>query len=204
MRLLKHITYLLLMMPMLAWASSQSSTLHALFQHPNDPIAGNPKGKVTIVEFFDYQCSHCISMAPTIDAIIQANPEVRVVFKDFPIGGEESLYAARVALAAKEQGKYLHLNHAFFNAHGYLSTRSVIRIAEEQGLNMARLKKDMYGKTVSRTLGSTIHLAKTLGVTGTPAIFIGPTNATDMSQVHFELGEVDKSQLQTYVNDASR
>jgi protein-disulfide isomerase len=83
-----------------------------LLYRAGDPIAGNPKGKVTLVEFFDYQCGHCIDMAPVIGEIIKANPNVRVIFKEFPIRGPVSDYAARAALAANKQGKYYQFSHA--------------------------------------------------------------------------------------------
>jgi protein-disulfide isomerase len=77
-----------------------------LFHQENDPIGGNPNGKVTIVEFFDYQCPHCVDMAPIIDSIVKANPDVRVVYKEFPVRGPLSKLAASAALAANQQGKY--------------------------------------------------------------------------------------------------
>src|SRR5689334_12549783 len=81
----------------------KAESVNALFHQNSDPVAGNPKGKVTVVEFFDYQCSHCMTMAPVIEAIIKNNPNVRVVFKDFPIRGPVSEFAAKAALAANKQ-----------------------------------------------------------------------------------------------------
>src|SRR5438309_2078451 len=75
------------------------------FYHVNDLIAGNPHGKVTVVEFFDFQCPHCITMAPILEAITEANPEVRIIYKQFPVRGPESEIAARAVFAANMQGK---------------------------------------------------------------------------------------------------
>src|SRR6185295_1294162 len=71
-----------------------------LLNEKNDPVAGNKKGNITIVEFFDYQCSHCSNMTPVLQKIIKQNPNVRVVYKEYPIRGMISEYAARAALAA--------------------------------------------------------------------------------------------------------
>src|SRR5437016_4513875 len=89
-----------------------AQSVNALFHQAHDPVAGNPNGSVTVAEFFDYQCSHCISMAPVMANIIKDNSDVRIVFKEFPIRGSISEFASRAALAANMQGKYYEFNHA--------------------------------------------------------------------------------------------
>ena len=121
-KLLSLSFYLLALLSFAVKAQSANELLH----QSHDPIAGNPKGNVTVVEFFDYQCSHCMSMAPVIAAIIQANPNVRVVFKDLPIRGAMSEFAARAALAANKQGKYYSLNHALLSANQPLTEDFVL------------------------------------------------------------------------------
>ena len=88
----------------------------ALFHQANDAMAGNPQGKITVVEFFDYQCPHCVDMTPVIDSLIKSNPQVKVVFKEFPIRGPISEFASRAALAAKEQGKYFQFHVGLMNS----------------------------------------------------------------------------------------
>jgi len=170
----------------------------------NYPVAGNPKGNITVVEFFDYQCSHCASMAPVISAVIRSNPNVRFVFKDFPIRGPMSEYAARAALAANMQGKYYQLNHALLTTNEPLTKENVISIAKANGLNTKKLEKDMFSATVTNQLKGTYQLAQELKLTGTPAFFIGKTNSNSLSNVNYVLGEMSQSDLQTAIDQAKK
>ncbi len=170
----------------------------------NYPVVGNPKGNVTVVEFFDYQCSHCSAMAPVISAVMQANPTVRFVFKDFPIRGPMSEYAARAALAANLQGKYYQMNHALLTTNEPITKENVIAIAKANGLNTKQLEKDMFSRAVTNQLKSTYQLAQELKLSGTPAFFIGKTNASSLSGVNYVLGEMTQSDLQTAIDQASK
>lgn len=172
-----------------------------LFHQSNDPIAGNVNGKVTIVEFFDYQCPHCIDMAPVIAAIIKANPDVRVVFKEFPIRGPMSEFAARAALAANLQGKYMQFSHALLTANQPLTQELVYDIAQKQGLDVEKLKKDMTNKDIDNQLKETNKLAQNLKLFGTPAFFIGKTN--DNVKIDYVPGQMDQKQLQNSIDKAN-
>lgn len=180
--------------------TAKADALQALLHHKNDPIAGNPKGKITVVEFFDYQCSHCISMAPVLSDIIKANPDVRVVFKEFPIRGAMSQFAARAALAANLQGKYATFSHALLESSQPLTEESILKIAKSQGLNITKLKKEMNEGRIRDQLNANIKLAQELQLTGTPAFYIGKTNSTNMDQVHHVLGEMSQSELQNAID----
>lgn len=180
-----------------AFADTNSTML---LRQPGDPIAGNPNGKVTIVEFFDYQCSHCQTMATTIASIIQSNPDVRVVFKDFPIRGPMSDLAARAALAANMQGKYFQFNHDLLTTSQFLTEETIMNIAKQAGLNTVQLKKDMDSTKVSDQIRNTYALAKALNIMATPAFYIGPTSANDMTQLNFTLGEMSQSELQQAID----
>ena len=81
---------------------------------PTLPTAGNPDGNVVLVEFFDYQCSHCKEMQPVIDKVLSGNKNVKIIYKEFPIFGAASNYAAQMALAAAKQNKYLEFHNALF------------------------------------------------------------------------------------------
>ena len=100
-----------------------------LFHDNNDPIGGNANGKVTIVEFSDYQCSHCVEVAPIVDGAIKDNSNVRVVVKEFPIRGPVSDIAARAALAANKQGKYWDFHVALFKDGMGFTEEKVFTIA---------------------------------------------------------------------------
>ncbi|RDI39210.1 DsbA family protein [Aquicella lusitana] len=187
----------------LSW-SAHAQSINNLFHQPGDPVAGNPRGNVTVVEFFDYQCSHCITMAPVMAAIIKANPNVRVVFKDFPIRGPVSEFAARAALAANKQGKYYSFSHALLTANQPLTQESVLDMAKAEGLNVSKLKKDMNSSSVKNQLKANYNLALALKLSGTPAFFIGKTNASGNSDIRFVLGAMSQSELQDAIDNASK
>lgn len=172
----------------------------ALFHQANDPVAGNADGKVTVVEFFDYQCPHCIDMAPVMAAIIKANPDVRIIFKEFPIRGPMSEFASRAALAANKQGKYVDFSHALLTANQPLSQDVIFDIAKKQGLDVDKLKKDMTDKSVDDQLKDTIKLAQNLKLFGTPAFFIGKTD--DSGKISYVPGQMDQKQMQDSIDKA--
>ena len=109
----------------------------------HSPVAGNEKGNVTLVEFFDYQCGHCKTMGPVISNLINSDPQLRVVFKEFPIFGATSEFAAKAALAAKNQEKYLPFHEALLQEKAALSNEKVLEIAKNVGLDVERLQKDL-------------------------------------------------------------
>lgn len=173
---------------------------NALLRQSNDPVSGNPNGKITVVEFFDYQCPHCIDMAPVLSAIIKANPDLRVVYKDFPIRGPLSEFAARAALAANLQGKYDELSHAMLTTNQPLTQDLIFKLAQENGLNVEKLKADINSSAVSGQLKANLELAKQLKLFGTPALFIGKTDANN--NIRYIPGQADQKQLQDMIDNA--
>ena len=147
----------------------------ALVGHPMSPVSGNPEGDVTLVEFFDYQCGHCKrSLAPVMD-LLKSDPGLRIVWKDFPILGPVSSFAALASMAAHKQDKYQAFHEAVMGARDRLSEDSVMVIAEQVGLDIERLQQDMADPEIAAYLGETQRLARELGITGTPAFVIGNT-----------------------------
>lgn len=177
-----------------------AQSIDQLFHQPHDPIAGHPREKITIVEFFDYQCGHCVAMAPVISAIIHANPNVRVVFKEYPIRGPMSEFASQAALAANKQGKYYPFSHALLSAHQPLTEELVFAIAQAMKLNIKQLKKDMQSNLVIAQLNANRKLADDLQLSGTPAFFIGKTNSKDSNAVRYILGEMTQNEMQEAIN----
>lgn len=173
-----------------------------LFHQANDPTAGNPQGKITVVEFFDYQCPHCVDMAPILDAIIKANPDVRIVFKEFPIRGPISDFASRAALAANKQGKYYQFSHALLIAKQPLTQDAILQIAKDNGLNVDQLKKDMNDASINDQIKANTKLAQDLKLFGTPAFFIGKTNATTSDKINYVPGQMDQNQMQAAIDKA--
>ncbi len=144
----------------------------ALEKDASAPVAGNPGGDVTIVEFFDYACGYCKRALSTLEAVKAADPQVRVVYKELPILGPGSLVAARAALAAELQGKYQAF-HLAMMASRQIDAAGVHAAAKSAGLDVARLAKDMEAPEIMQALDRNQLLASAIGVRGTPAFVIG-------------------------------
>ena len=144
-----------------------------LMADARDPVAGNPQGDVTVVEFFDYRCPYCKRSQPDITALINDDPHVRIVYKDLPVLGQDSVFAARAALAAARQGGYQRLHDAMLEAPGQLTNETVITLAQAQGLDKDRLLQDMASPEVAANLARNSELAHALGINGTPSFVVG-------------------------------
>ncbi len=145
-------------------------------------VIGNPKGNVTLVEFFDYQCIHCKKMAPVINELIKNDPNLRVVYKEFPIFGKSSDIASRVALAAAMQGKYQAMHAALIKQESRLNEQNIMAAAKAVGLNMVKLKTDMASQAVTDALTANRELAEKLHLMGTPAFVVAATPAGQLKQ----------------------
>jgi protein-disulfide isomerase len=145
----------------------------ALFNDPATPVGGNPAGNVTIVEFFDYSCPYCKAVEPTLERLLGRDHNLRFVYKEFPVLGPESVTAARAALAASRQGKYVAFHDAMMTAKGPLDDERIYRVAGAVGLDLSRLKRDMAAPWVTAELKANMALAAALGVQGTPTFVIG-------------------------------
>lgn len=169
-------------------------------------VAGNPNGAVTIVEFFDYQCGHCKKMKPVFADIIAKNPNVRVVYKEFPIFGKNSDIAAKAALAAAMQGKYMVLHDALLQTDKPIDEKVVMDAAAAAGLNIAKLKVDMESKPVTDELAATRKLAESMHLMGTPAIVVMATPAGVLkagTEPSFIPGGTSTEALQALVDKAT-
>jgi protein-disulfide isomerase len=145
----------------------------ALAQDPDSPVGGNPAGDVTVVEFFDYRCPHCRRMAPLVKTLLAEDPGVRLVYKEMPILGEESVIAARAALAARRQGKYTEAHDRLMAETGPLTRPAVLALLGAIGLDTDRLGADMDAPEIQTLIGRELALARALGIEGTPAFVIG-------------------------------
>lgn len=144
-----------------------------LLNDPASPVSGNPAGDVTVVEFFDYRCGYCKRAAPALAQLQQSDARVRVVYKDFPILGETSELAAKAALASNLQGKHRAFHEALLAAKDELTKEQLFRIAQEAGLDVNRLDRDMSRPEWHTIIDRNRTLAKTLGISGTPAFIVG-------------------------------
>ncbi len=179
-----------------------------IFEDPISPVGGNPKGDVTLVEFFDYQCPHCKEMEPIVAKIVQTDPNLRVVYKELPIFGDDSRYATQAALAAAQQGgdKYAKFHDALLNAPNPLNKDKIMQIAQSVGLNTDQLQKDINSDAIKKQIDDNYKLAQTLGLVGTPTFIISKwqVGAKDNSakQAAFLPGAVSQDTLTQSISQA--
>jgi len=144
-----------------------------LLHDPTSPVTGNPNGDVTVVEFFDYRCPYCKAVAPDLAKAVATDGKVRLIYKEFPILGPASLTAAKAALAAVRQDKYLAFHDKLFAFKGNLDDGGIYAMAGDLGLDVARLKADMEKPEIESIIDHSYRLAEKLKILGTPAFVIG-------------------------------
>ncbi len=143
----------------------------SIFRAPADFVYGNPKGQITVVEFFDYNCGWCKKAVDEINKLVKADPQVRIVFKELPIFGEASTLAAKAAMASVKQGKYWDF-HVALMKEKQVTKDNLFKIAEKVGLNVDKLKADMADPAVDVALKETAAIAQELGIEGTPGFIV--------------------------------
>lgn len=154
-----------------------------IFRDKQSPVGGNAQGDVTLVEFFDYNCPYCRQMAPIMEQAAANDPELKIVYKEFPILGPDSLFAAKAALAAQLQGKYGAFHKALIGARTRVTEAVVLKIAGEAGLDVERMKTDMQQPDIQALIDRNTELAQALRITGTPGFVVGDQifpGATDL------------------------
>ncbi|HZS57284.1 MAG TPA: DsbA family protein [Bryobacteraceae bacterium] len=154
-----------------------------VFGDTASPTGGNPSGDVTLVEFFDYNCPYCRQMAPVMTKAEEGDPQLRVVYKEFPILGPNSMFAAKAALAAHRQGKYVAFHRALYQVRGTVDSNRTMEVAASLGLDMTRLKTDMADPAIQAAIDKNLALAQALRINGTPGFVIGDQilrGATDL------------------------
>jgi protein-disulfide isomerase len=155
-----------------------------VFRDPASPTSGNLNGDVTLVEFFDYNCPYCRQMAPIMAKVEEADPQLRVVYKEFPILGPNSTFAARAALAAHKQAKYVAFHRALYQVRGAVDLSKTMEAARAVGLDVERLKADMEDPAIKAAIEKNLALAQVLRINGTPGFVIGDQilrGATDLN-----------------------
>jgi protein-disulfide isomerase len=144
-----------------------------IFKDPTSPVGGNPQGDVAIAEFFDYRCPYCKAVAPDLDKALAQDGKVRLVYKEFPILGPVSVTAAKAALAAQMQGKYVPFHQKLISYKGNLDEATIYKLAGDVGLDLAKLKADMAKPEIQATIDRNAKLADKLNVQGTPGFVVG-------------------------------
>ncbi|WNK01214.1 DsbA family protein [Thalassospiraceae bacterium LMO-JJ14] len=161
----------------------------------HSPVGGNAKGDVTVVEFFDYRCGYCKRVHDTVMDTVGSDGNVRLVYKEFPILGPESLIASRAALGVflNIREKYVPFNDALMRAKGGLNEEKILDIAGSIGLDKDAVKKHMSDPRIDTELRHNMALAEALGINGTPAFVVNNTLVP---------GALDRDTLQRLIKDA--
>jgi protein-disulfide isomerase len=149
----------------------------AIFSSPRQVTLGNPQGDVTVVEFFDYNCSYCKRAMNDMLELIKADGKLRFVLKEFPVLGDGSVQAAQVAAAVRMQDKtgkkYLEFHQKLLGGRGQADKARALAAAKEVGLDVAKIEKDMASDEVKATIEESFKLAEALGLNGTPSYVVG-------------------------------
>lgn len=172
----------------------------ALFNDKNSPTVGKSQANVTVVEFFDYQCGHCKRMADVINQLRKTNSNLRVVYKEFPIFGAESEYAAKASLAAQYQNKYQAFHDALMDVKGRLNKDLVLKTARKVGLNTRRLERDMKKPEIKQELANNVKLARDMKLIGTPAFVIASKPFNKDKQFFFVPGAASPDAMQQLID----
>jgi protein-disulfide isomerase len=147
----------------------------AVLRDPEIPVLGNPKGDITIVEYFDYQCPYCKKISPVVDQVVREDGKVRRVLKDWPILGDPSGYAARMVLATKYQNKYEAAHRALMGKVGRLTESVIDETLTQAGVDIAKAKTDLATNkdAIDALLKRNNTQAEAFGFRGTPAFVVG-------------------------------
>jgi protein-disulfide isomerase len=164
-----------------------------IFKSAGDFVLGNPKGDITVIEFFDYNCGWCKRAVDDLVKLTKADPRVRVVMKEYPIfGGPDSVLAAKAATAAIKQNKYWEFHTALMREK-QVTAANVFTVAQRVGLDVNRLKTDMADPKVERLIQGNIKIGQELGIEGTPGfvldsrVNVGYVNADGMQKILAEI-----------------
>ncbi len=156
-------------------AQDSLSEYQEYFKTATLPMAGNPEGDVTVVEFFDYNCGYCRKAYEDIMGLLKDDTNVRVVFQEMPILSPSSQLMSTIALAAKMQGKYFEMHQGLMDYKGTQTEEAYFKIAEKIGLDLEKLKTDMASDAVKGEVEKSMEVARALGIRGTPGFVIGDT-----------------------------
>jgi len=181
-------------------AAQQQNLVHMREQIENgklSPVGGNVDGDVTVVEFFDYRCGYCKRVHDTVMDTIKSDGKVRLVYKEFPILGPDSVVAAHAALGVffTNKDKYFAFSDALMRAKGSLNEDRILQIAESIGLDPKAVKKSMTDPRIETELRHNMALAESLNIRGTPAFIVGQTLVP---------GALDRKTLTNLIEDARK
>lgn len=166
-----------------------------LERNPALPVLGNPKGDITLTEFFDYNCPFCRHNMRDIQRLIGEDKNLRVVFREWPVFGDGSLFASKASLASLQQGKYWQFHEALMSMKARAEEATVMRAARDVGLDTDKLRVDMEKRAILDQIYETMDLADTMMLTGTPTFIAGHESA---------FGKLNVADLKDLVADARK
>lgn len=163
-------------MPVQAQSASPDALSDSyILKDPDVPVLGNPKGDITVIEYFDYRCPYCKSVNPVISKIVKDDGRIRLIFKDWPVFGDVSVLAAKLVLAAKYQNKYAEAHEALISMKEKLTETSVFSTLAAAGVDVDRAKTDLAANdaAIVATLARNHEQAQAFEFQGTPAFIVG-------------------------------
>ena len=173
---------------------AQDVDVNGILYDPEAPVGGNPKGDLTIVVFTDYNCIYCKKSGVDLEKVVKEDGNIRLVYKEWPILTESSVYGSQLALAAHFQGKYELVHKALMAIPGgKVSKKAMLDAVKASGIDMQRLQADLNknnGKITSQ-LQRVMSQAESIGVEGTPTHLIGPFRAMALDYAGFKMAVAD-------------
>jgi protein-disulfide isomerase len=151
------------------------ATTPQLYYPAINTIMGNPQGKITVVEFFDYRCRYCRLIFPSLQELIRTNSQVRVVLREDPILGDTSVFAARAVLAAAQQDKYQAFHNALMRVTRPMDQDNIMKLARSIGINTQQLTQDMTNNKIDQQLDTNGALAQGLNISAIPTFVVAVT-----------------------------
>ncbi|HVX79058.1 MAG TPA: DsbA family protein [Bradyrhizobium sp.] len=163
-------------MPRVASAETDNVLTEALVLHdPDIPVAGNPNGDVTIVEYFDYECPYCRKLEPELRQVVHDDGKVRLIWKDWPILGPMSIVATRMVLASRYQNKFIQAHDALMALNSRLTEPRITETLAGAGVDMDRLNRDLAANeaSIKAIVMRNNEQATAFGFKGTPSFIVG-------------------------------
>ncbi len=178
-----------------------------IFKEQSSPVGGNPQGTQSLVVFMDPYCGYCKKFHAELTPLLSMNKDVKIIFKDIPIMGDDSVEAIKAKIAAKEQGKYDQLQNAIFASDKHLTQKQLLKLAASLGIDTKKLEADMKSKATQARIDEDLELAKTLGINGTPTLIIGESTVLpgyiSAEELNKKLKETSASNNKVAVEKAS-
>lgn len=144
-----------------------------IFNNSNDPVVGNPQGDVTLVVFFDNQCGYCKALSESLEKLVLTDKNIRIVYKELPILGPDSVQTSKFALASNPLGHYEAFHNALMADRNRMTQEHVIAIARKVGIDTKLLLENVKSLEISKVIDENLSLAKSLGINATPTMIVG-------------------------------